>query len=92
MLSFPDSNAFDTNEGTLKYVFRLKRENGRYLFGFVCFKQKKDPAIFRGYFQKSLVILSEIPLLSFFSTLSEFLVFKLFGNDQLKFKLESIYK
>lgn len=80
MLSFPDSNSFDTNEGMLKYIFKVKRNNGKILYAFVCFKQRKDPNIFRGYFQKSLVILSELPLISFFSTLAEFLVFKLFAQ------------
>lgn len=79
MLSFPDSNSFDANEGMIKYIFKIKRDNGKPLYAFVCFKQRKDSTIFRGYFQKSFVILSELPLVSFFSTLAEFLVFKLFG-------------
>jgi hypothetical protein len=58
MLAFPDSNSFDTNEGMLKYIFKIKRDNGKSLFAFVCFKQKKDSTIFRGYFQKSFVILT----------------------------------
>lgn len=63
MLAFPDSNSFDGQEGTLKYIFRLKRQTGEYNFGFTCFKQKKDGKQFRGYFQKSLVVLSSIPLI-----------------------------
>lgn len=63
MLAFPDSNSFDGHEGTLKYIFRLRRSDGSYSFGFTCFKQKKDSKQFRGYFQKSLVLLSDMPLL-----------------------------
>lgn len=76
----------------LKYIFKVKRVNQKPLFGFVCFKQRKDSTIFRGYFQKSFVILSELPLISFFSTLSEFLVFRLFGQEAEKLPLERISK
>jgi hypothetical protein len=82
MLSFPDSNSFDGQEGTLKYIFRLKRDDNTYSFGFTCFKQKKDSNQFRGYFQKSLVVLSDMPLLEFYEKLAEFLMFKAFPNNE----------
>ena len=38
-----------------------------YLFGFTYFRQVKDPSIRRGYFQKSVILLTKLPLVSFFS-------------------------
>ncbi|PWN29580.1 DUF1630-domain-containing protein [Jaminaea rosea] len=38
-----------------------------YIYGYVFFRQKRDPAIRRGYFQKSLVILSHLPYVALFT-------------------------
>ena len=38
-----------------------------YLFGFSFFRQVKDSSIRRGYFQKSVILLSKLPLISLFS-------------------------
>lgn len=38
-----------------------------YIHGFCYFRQKRDASIRRGYFQKSVVILSHLPYVSFFS-------------------------
>jgi len=38
----------------------------RYLYGFVHFRQKKNPDLPRGYFQKSLVVLTVLPLFGLF--------------------------
>lgn len=38
-----------------------------YIHGFCFFRQKRDATIRRGYFQKSVVILSHLPYVSFFS-------------------------
>ncbi|CEH18573.1 Uncharacterized conserved protein [Ceraceosorus bombacis] len=40
-----------------------------YIYGYVFFRQRRDAAIRRGYFQKSLVILSHLPYVSLFSRL-----------------------
>lgn len=40
-----------------------------YIHGFCYFRQKRDATIRRGYFQKSLVILSHLPYVSFFGQL-----------------------
>ena len=37
------------------------------LFGYTCFRQRKDPSNPRGYFQKSVVWLSSLPFLSLFT-------------------------
>jgi len=37
------------------------------LFGYTCFRQRKDPTNPRGYFQKSVVWLSSLPFLSLFT-------------------------
>lgn len=36
------------------------------IYGYTCFKQKKDPQNPRGFSQRSLVILSELPFVHFF--------------------------
>lgn len=79
LLSFPDSNSFVSSEGSLRYIFRMKRDkmfNGKLLqmeypfaFGFVYFLQRKDPKNSRGFFQKSVVILTNHPLIDFFLNL-----------------------
>ena len=74
LLSFPDSNSLSSAEGTLTYAIRLKRERNikdacpgaLFSFGYVYFLQKKDEKISRGYFQKSIVLVSNYPLIDFF--------------------------
>lgn len=39
----------------------------RYLYGFVFFRQIKDLSLPRGYFQKSVIILSQLPFVSLFT-------------------------
>jgi len=48
------------------------------LFGYACFKQKKDLTNPRGFSQKSLVIVSHLPCVYIFEKLCEFIVFKTF--------------
>lgn len=38
-----------------------------YLFGFAYFRQVKDSTIRRGYYQKSVILLSKLPLVTFFN-------------------------
>jgi hypothetical protein len=65
------------------------------LFGYTCFKQKKDVANPRGFSQRSLVVLSELPLVEFFEKLSEFIVFKTFNsvpNEEMEGVLSELCK
>lgn len=41
-----------------------------YIHGYTFFRQKRDPALRRGYFQKSLVILTHLPHVALFSELA----------------------
>lgn len=50
------------------------------LFGYVNFRQARDKTIKRGYFQKSFVILSKLPLISLFSKLVQQLSLSYFEN------------
>ncbi|KAG0322238.1 Protein dennd6a [Podila horticola] len=74
--SFPDSNTFDV--GDTVFNFRIRSTTaGRaatgpttdagFLYGYVFFRQKQDPSIRRGYFQKSVVLLSQHPFIGLFS-------------------------
>ena len=50
------------------------------LFGYVNFRQVRDKTVKRGYFQKSVVILSKLPFFSLFNTLSRQLAVHFFQN------------
>ena len=73
-LSFPDSNTGCT--GDSKFSFRIRASNGilqrytttpsdhvdkRYFYGSVYFRQTPDASIRRGYYQKSIVLISTQP-------------------------------
>ncbi|KAL7413136.1 hypothetical protein BDY24DRAFT_341111 [Mrakia frigida] len=55
------------------------QQEGR-LFGFVLFLQKRDGKIKRGYFQKSLVLLTPLPYPSLFTNIVSFLAPKFFAE------------
>ena len=67
-LAFPDSNSFNTM-GSLVYVFKMKCET--MLFGYVYFSQKRDLSKPRKFFQKSLVLISDLPYISLFKQVIE---------------------
>uniref|UniRef100_A0AAZ3NY29 UDENN domain-containing protein n=1 Tax=Oncorhynchus tshawytscha TaxID=74940 RepID=A0AAZ3NY29_ONCTS len=46
----------------------LKRDQGHY-YGYVYFRQVRDKSLKRGYFQKSLVLISKLPYVTFFHSL-----------------------
>jgi hypothetical protein len=47
----------------------ISSESEGHLYGFVFFRQRKDANVKRGYFQKSLVLLTQRPWLSLFHQL-----------------------
>lgn len=49
-----------------------------YFYGFVYFRQVKDRNVRRGYFQKSLVILTWFPFISFYQRIMKILAPKYF--------------
>ncbi|KAI7898126.1 uncharacterized protein BX663DRAFT_525807 [Cokeromyces recurvatus] len=74
--AFPDSNVFEV--GDQVFNIRIKASSSKFavsgptadagfLYGYVFFRQKKDSTIRRGYFQKSLVLLSQYPYVGLFS-------------------------
>lgn len=75
-LSFPESNSFNA-EGDVTYLFRMRKGTayvgtqsgilGReFYYGFVYFRLCRDVSKPRGYFQKSLVVLTTLPYVSLF--------------------------
>ncbi|KMS94238.1 hypothetical protein BVRB_023420, partial [Beta vulgaris subsp. vulgaris] len=58
MTSIPDSSK--ANLGDRLFTIRIATED---LFAIVCFRQIPDSTASRGYFQKSFVILSKLPLI-----------------------------
>ncbi|RIB02190.1 hypothetical protein C2G38_901698 [Gigaspora rosea] len=74
--AFPDSNSFDVGETVFNFRIRCSKSglaasgptaDAGFLYGYVFFRQKKDPRIKRGYFQRSLVLLSQHPYVGLFS-------------------------
>ncbi|KAI8357873.1 hypothetical protein EDC96DRAFT_554000 [Choanephora cucurbitarum] len=74
--AFPDSNVFEVGDqvfnirikaSTSKFAASGPTADAGFLYGYVFFRQKKDASIRRGYFQKSLVLLSQHPYVGLFS-------------------------
>ncbi|CAG8524328.1 1524_t:CDS:10 [Cetraspora pellucida] len=74
--AFPDSNSFDVGDTVFNFRIRCSKSglaasgptaDAGFLYGYVFFRQKKDPRIKRGYFQRSLVLLSQYPYVGLFS-------------------------
>ncbi|OZJ06645.1 hypothetical protein BZG36_00358 [Bifiguratus adelaidae] len=76
-LAFPDTNAFLVGDQVFTFRIRSNSSSGfaasgptnhaGFLYGYVFFRQKKDASIRRGYYQKSIVILSQHPFIGLFS-------------------------
>ena len=68
-ISFPDSNSVSGEESSMKFLIRLKTElndKKEFSYGYVYFKQEKDPKNARGFKQQSLILVSRHPFLKFF--------------------------
>ncbi|XP_044765186.1 protein DENND6B [Coccinella septempunctata] len=57
--------------------------NPSYFWGYVYFRQVKDPSLPRGYFQKSFVIVSRLPFNNLFSKISCLIAPEYFQNGEL---------
>lgn len=73
-MALPDSNT--GNVGDSVYTFRLRSDSlplfssspldHTYLFGYCFFRQQRDPALPRGFFQKAVVIVTDLPYVGLF--------------------------
>jgi hypothetical protein len=91
-LAFPDSHS--TSLGSYNFCFRFRATPGPsdhgmrypYLFGYVFFCQKPDSTIDRGYFQKSLVLVSHLPYTHLFLRVVEIMgpLFFQYGHSILE--------
>jgi hypothetical protein len=64
-LAFPDSNSGVFGDASFVFRFRSQsaaRDSYPFYFGWVYFRQKKDASISRGYFQKSVVLITHLPI------------------------------
>uniref|UniRef100_A0A667XSM6 DENN/MADD domain containing 6Aa n=1 Tax=Myripristis murdjan TaxID=586833 RepID=A0A667XSM6_9TELE len=59
----------------------LKRDQGHY-YGYVYFRQVRDKSLKRGYFQKSLVLISRLPYVTFFHSLLKILAPEYFEKQE----------
>jgi hypothetical protein len=55
----------------------------KYLFGYVYFRQVKDSSIRRGYYQKSVILLSKLPLVTFFPQVTSVIARKFFECSEV---------
>lgn len=65
-LAFPDSNSSSIGDQVFCFRFRSGGSKDNFLFGYTFFRQRRDASVSRGYFQKSVVIISHLPCLSLF--------------------------
>lgn len=54
----------------------------KFLYGFVHFRQKKNPSLPRGYYQKSLVVLTVLPLFGLFYHVVDTIAAQFFDNGE----------
>ena len=54
-----------------------------YVFGFAYFRQVKDSTIRRGYYQKSVILLSKLPLVTFFNQAVSIIARKFFDQGEI---------
>ena len=54
-----------------------------YLFGFAYFRQVKDASIRRGYYQKSVILLSKLPLITLFNQAVSVIARKFFDGGEI---------
>nr|XP_057911678.1 DENN/MADD domain containing 6Aa isoform X1 [Doryrhamphus excisus] len=59
----------------------LKREQGHY-YGYVYFRQVRDKSLKRGYFQKSLVLISKLPYVTFFHSVLKIMAPEYFEKQE----------
>jgi len=55
----------------------------KYLFGFVYFRQVKDASVRRGYYQKSVILLSKLPLVTLYPQITSVVARKFFECGEL---------
>jgi hypothetical protein len=58
-----------------------------YIFGFAYFRQVKDSTIRRGYYQKSVILLSRLPLVSFFNQAVSVIARKFFEKGEVSLEV-----
>jgi hypothetical protein len=57
-------------------------QRGPYLFGHTYFRQTKDKSVKRGYFQKSIVLVTRLPLTNLFAHLVSQIAQEFFDNGE----------
>ncbi|XP_074832650.1 protein DENND6B isoform X1 [Carettochelys insculpta] len=77
----------DEGEYNREAPLTLQRETAHY-FGYVYFRQVKDSSMKRGYFQKSLVLVSRLPYVNLFQSLLQLIAPEYF--DKLEPCLEAV--
>lgn len=81
----PQSNPLHTRPAIHQYnatcPTSIQTDDG-YLYGYVYFRQVKDRTLRRGYFQKSVVLLSHLPLVSLFTSVLDLMAPEYFDTGE----------
>ncbi|XP_066951865.1 protein DENND6A [Macrobrachium rosenbergii] len=81
----PQSNPLHARPAIHQYnatcPVNIQTEDG-YLYGYVYFRQVKDRTLRRGYFQKSVVLLSHLPLVSLFTNVLDLVAPEYFDTGE----------
>lgn len=65
---------------TYKPIFPQRDET--HLYGYVYFRQVRNTSLRRGYFQKSVVLLSSLPYFKFFKDVADIIAPEYFDNGE----------
>lgn len=61
--------------------------DSNFLFGFAYFRQVKDASIRRGYYQKSVILLTYLPLITFYTNLTNIVARKYFETGEVSIEV-----
>uniref|UniRef100_A0A4W3KEV7 DENN/MADD domain containing 6Aa n=1 Tax=Callorhinchus milii TaxID=7868 RepID=A0A4W3KEV7_CALMI len=84
-LSFPDSNSgnfADKHFSFWKLPDSIPGKDSAHYYGYVYFRQVRDKTLKRGYFQKSLVLISKLPYVNFFHSLLKLIAPEYFDKNE----------
>lgn len=78
--SLPSQGLYDSYQEYNENCLRSLEADDSYVYGYVYFRQIKDRSARRGYFQKSLVMISRLPFVTFFKTITSIIANEFFDK------------
>lgn len=72
----------DVSENVVQNFPAVLQEDNTHFYGYVYFRQVRDKTLKRGYFQKSVVLLSRLPYFNFFKEMAEIIAPEYFDHGE----------